>query len=762
MKKIFPKMAALSLAMALIMALMGGASSVLPVYGADSNTLQALVSQAEQIDASCYTDASAALLQSAINSSMQVIQDKSASSSRVNHHIVLLNTVMQALVKKADGNTPACGHYTIKGILRQASSDNASMGNASICQPMELIVEEDGLLLQLHFTSLTVPGLGKGYLASLHYLPGWEGAFLEMTEEQYQAFQACTIDAYHEGVYDRFNHPDTGTDLTIKGQLYPKYLTLPVTYQDAELWVRVYIPIMESISAGGGTQYARLQPDWNTLTWIAPDTEGLDAAVQQLVQIQEAALAADYTQEMLNLLKQAITTGHDALDSSNIGQSQADAMAQALNAVANLYTDTEKQYLHDMIQLAHHYTTDDYTDTYVADLKKRIQTAQEVYNNAFATQTQVNEQYALLLQAISNAQKKAADPAPAPSPTPAPETPKPETPSENGSQKLDKNKLKDGVYAVTGKMVKIDKRTASMSNDAISHTVKLSVKKGKYKITLDFTGLQINGSYGYLSRLKYYKKGYTLDSYGTPQGTAKAVAIDSYQLDSSGMRIVDSYGTDYPNQVTFPLIPEAVDDGYVPLQVYIPIMEAISAGTGTQPVFLFLDWDTLKSTTEDDENFKDKQNRDPGSAAPAGSGSTGNSSLTQGNASLLQGNSSLSPKNGSLLQGNTSLSPGNTSRIGKGFSLNSSLSASLPGNGQSMLPDADAATPGLEGLLTENMPAETAPAGTAASEMQPGDASVMPSGNSTDAPSPVAVPTVMSILMAGAGFFFKLKSRGGL
>ena len=30
------------------------------------------------------------------------------------------------------------------------------------------------------------------------------------------------------------------------------------------------------------------------------------------------------------------------------------------------------------------------------------------------------------------------------------------------------------------------------------------------------------------------------------------------------------------------MIPEALNDGYVPLQVFVPIMDAISSGTGTQ------------------------------------------------------------------------------------------------------------------------------------------------------------------------------------
>ena len=51
--------------------------------------------------------------------------------------------------------------------------------------------------------------------------------------------------------------------------------------------------------------------------------------------------------------------------------------------------------------------------------------------------------------------------------------------------------LADGVYSITGNMVKVDKTTASMSDAAIDHTIKLTVKNGKYYITLNFNGLTV-------------------------------------------------------------------------------------------------------------------------------------------------------------------------------------------------------------------------------------------------------------------------------
>ncbi len=123
-----------------------------------------------------------------------------------------------------------------------------------------------------------------------------------------------------------------------------------------------------------------------------------------------------------------------------------------------------------------------------------------------------------------------------------------------------------------------------MSNDAINHTVKLTVHEGQYDLTLDFKGLKINDSYGYLSRLKYFLTGYTVDSYGNPQGELADVTVDSYQTNEDGTRVKDTYGTDYPDHVTFAMIPEALEDGYVPLQVFVPLMDAIASGTGTQAV----------------------------------------------------------------------------------------------------------------------------------------------------------------------------------
>ena len=88
------------------------------------------------------------------------------------------------------------------------------------------------------------------------------------------------------------------------------------------------------------------------------------------------------------------------------------------------------------------------------------------------------------------------------------------------------------------------------------------------------------------------------------------VTVDSYQTNEDGSRISDQYGTDYPDFVTFEMIPEALEDGYMPLQVFVPIMESIAAGTGTQPVFLSLDWSTIEKTSEDDPDFNNDADGD--------------------------------------------------------------------------------------------------------------------------------------------------------
>ena len=41
------------------------------------------------------------------------------------------------------------------------------------------------------------------------------------------------------------------------------------------------------------------------------------------------------------------------------------------------------------------------------------------------------------------------------------------------------------------------------------------------------------------------------------------------------------------------MIKEAKKNGYVPMQVFVPIMDAISKGSGTQPVYLKLDLNSI-------------------------------------------------------------------------------------------------------------------------------------------------------------------------
>ena len=131
-------------------------------------------------------------------------------------------------------------------------------------------------------------------------------------------------------------------------------MTIPVKERESEIWVQVYVPVMEEISKGSGLQYARLQLDWDTLKQISTE------------------IPEDMKEE------EEDSTDKDSLQNSSIDSSK------------NTSTSSSK----------------------------------------------------------------------------------------NTSDKLDVNNLKDGIYSVSGQMLKIDKETRSMANEAVGHTIKLAVKKG--------------------------------------------------------------------------------------------------------------------------------------------------------------------------------------------------------------------------------------------------------------------------------------------
>lgn len=381
------------------------------------------------------------------------------------------------------------------------------------------------------------------------------------------------------------------------------------------------------------------------------DKTNLNALIEKAK--AEAAKTDVYESSSLTVLNTAITLAENVAANPKATESEVAAAEKSLTTALNGLVEkavVDKSKLESKIAEAKTYLsqTDIYTESSLATLQSAVGRAQNVMDNDSASQKLVDDQVTKLTEAIQQLAKKS-------------------------DGKLDIKNLADGVYSIYGTMVKVDKNTYSMSNEAINHTIKLTVKNGKYYITLNFNGLTVGQKLGYLSKLKYFTTGYTLDKYGNPQGTLADVTVDSYQKNSDGSLVSDQYGTNYPDEVTFELIPEALNDEYVPLQVFVPIMDAISSGTGTQPVYLKLDWRSLKATTSDnpdfDKNDNNSNNNNNNSNGSNNSSSLGNSSL--GNNSL--GSSSLgSSKLGSssLGSGSSSLKSG-TSSLGSGSSLKS-------------------------------------------------------------------------------------------
>lgn len=237
--------------------------------------------------------------------------------------------------------------------------------------------------------------------------------------------------------------------------------------------------------------------------------------------------------------------------------------------------------LEKLVAQADNYNEDDYTTSTYTTMKNALASAKAVLANSKATQEEVNNAAAELQTAIDSLKKK-------------------------DDTKVDINNLPDGKYTLYAQMIKTDRESFSMSNNAIKHDVWLEVKDGEYYLTMQFKGMSIYNKFGYLLNLSYFDTGYTYNDYGVPEGKLVPAEVLTTQKDSDGNDVIDQYNNAdnlYPELVRIKLVDKA-SEKYVPLQVFVPIMESIADETGTQPVLMQLDWTTLK--TDNGEIVPDK------------------------------------------------------------------------------------------------------------------------------------------------------------
>jgi hypothetical protein len=170
---------------------------------------------------------------------------------------------------------------------------------------------------------------------------------------------------------------------------------------------------------------------------------------------------------------------------------------------------------------------------------------------------------------------------------------------------IDPNTLLDESYTVRVSMQQAtNPDETSMADGSIGHNADLTVSGGAYYITLDLkgVGMTLFGSpyFGYLKDIYYYEF-----IGGAITGEPKPAVVLSYQEDEQGNKVTDKYnegkGWYYPDIVMIPLPEKAsYEDGLVPLQVFVPVMDAIEGVSGTQEVFLHIEWDTLAWGTVED------------------------------------------------------------------------------------------------------------------------------------------------------------------
>ena len=193
--------------------------------------------------------------------------------------------------------------YTVNIQLMQFHSEGQSMGNASMNPEAHIVVNEDGTAdIQIDLVSLTYLNQ-EGYLGKLQKVTN----ILAENEYHYpteiETLDAVVLEEYVD-IYDKFNDPASRYyDVKVGGKWYPKKISIPIDFESREddILVQVYVPVMESIMKGGGTKFAVLDIDWDSLSGTEPETLSGDVngdgafSVSDVILLQKWLLAVPDT-----------------------------------------------------------------------------------------------------------------------------------------------------------------------------------------------------------------------------------------------------------------------------------------------------------------------------------------------------------------------------------------------------------------------------------------------------------------------------------
>ncbi|MDR3288526.1 MAG: FIVAR domain-containing protein, partial [Peptococcaceae bacterium] len=282
----------------------------------DTGALETAIYEAKQLSATAasYEPNAYAALTAAVTAAEAALQTAGLTQGQIDAQSVSLTAATDALIGATALKLRLVGEVSLAGktqLLNYSNPNQNSMGNAAIDHAQsKIVVDGNGNAeLRLYFGPLSTLGF-SGYLQSLAKVTSlyYDG---EGYIDRWDKINA-TIYAVYDGVTDAYG-PAAGTR-------YPRELGIPVTIGDTDdVIVEVFVPVMDAISPGSGTQLARLRIDWS----------GIDAS-------GESAVAADVT-----TLTAAIADADANADADNYTAASYNALAKSVEAGSYLIANNE-------------------------------------------------------------------------------------------------------------------------------------------------------------------------------------------------------------------------------------------------------------------------------------------------------------------------------------------------------------------------------------------------------------------------------------